>query len=101
MARAKNSKKDLYSDLEFVTPSEKNIDEENKETESKNATNKEAMPFVPEGKRITDEVRSRHVQLLMKPSLYAKAKAEAEEKGLSFNAYIEKLIDDHFKYINI
>ena len=39
-----------------------------------------------------DEIRSRHVQLLMYPSLHEKAVTAAKNKRMSLNKYIETLI---------
>lgn len=53
------------------------------------------VPEVPEGfKRNPEfiEKKTKRVQLVMQPSLYEKAKAAAEEQGISFNAYLHQVL---------
>ena len=50
---------------------------------------------IPEGMTLNDmliEKRTRRVQLVMQPSVYDRAKAEAERRGISFNDYVHALI---------
>lgn len=54
----------------------------------------------PEGMRLNPEYiekyiekRSKRVQIIMQPSLFEKAKAKAESRGISFNDYVHKLIE--------
>ena len=52
---------------------------------------------VPEGFKKNPEfleIKSKRVQLLMQPSLYEKIKNQAEKEGLSFNAYVHKILDE-------
>ncbi len=52
---------------------------------------------VPEGfKRNPEfiEKKTKRVQLVMQPSLYEKAKAAAEEQGISFNAYLHQVLEN-------
>lgn len=52
---------------------------------------------IPEGMTITPDMfiekRSRRVQLVLRPSVYEKAKAKADSLGISFNDYVHALID--------
>lgn len=55
---------------------------------------------IPEGYRINPlfiEKKTKRVQLIMQPSLYAKLKREADEENTSFNNYIHDLLRS---YIN-
>lgn len=57
-------------------------------------TTHNTQPEVPEGyKLVSTEVKSKRVQLVFKPSTYAKAKAKAEAQGISLNEYMHKLIE--------
>jgi predicted DNA binding CopG/RHH family protein len=40
------------------------------------------------------EVKTKRVQLVMQPSLYCKTKEAAQAEGLSFNAYIHKVLEE-------
>ena len=41
------------------------------------------------------ECKTKRVQLLMQPSLYERAKKQAEAEGLSFNSYIHKILEEN------
>ena len=59
--------------------------------------NPQETPEVPEGyKRNPEfiELRTKRVQLLMQPSLYEKVKKQADAAGLSFNAYVHKVLSE-------
>lgn len=43
------------------------------------------------------EVKSKRIQLALRPSLYKKAKAEADACGLSFNEYIHRVLENELK----
>lgn len=50
----------------------------------------------PEGYKVNHEVvetKSRRVQLLMQPSLYARLKERAQEQGLSFNDFVHRALE--------
>lgn len=50
----------------------------------------------PDGYKVNHEVvetKSRRVQLLMQPSLYARLKERAQEQGLSFNDYVHRALE--------
>ena len=47
-------------------------------------------------KRVSWERRSKHVQVLMTPSLYEALKEEAKKAGKSVNEVINKILDFHF-----
>lgn len=51
----------------------------------------------PEGYKINPlyiEVKSKRVQLVLQPSLYTRVKAAADKKGLSFNEYCHRILDN-------
>ncbi len=43
------------------------------------------------------EVKSKRIQLALRPSLYEKAKAEADACGLSFNEYIHRVLENELQ----
>lgn len=50
----------------------------------------------PQGYKVNHEVvetKSRRVQLLMQPSLYARLKDKAQEQGLSFNDFVHRALE--------
>jgi len=52
---------------------------------------------VPQGFRPNPEFvekKTKRVQIVMQPSLYEKAKKQAEKEGLSFNAYLHKVLEE-------
>lgn len=53
----------------------------------------EGMKLNPEFVEKYIEKRTKRVQIIMQPSLYDKAKAQAERRGISFNDYVHKLIE--------
>lgn len=77
----------------------------------KDFKNNPAMQFVTTGKQEQEtevpegfkknpeyiEVKKKRVQLVMQPSLYEKAKKQAESEGLSFNAYIHKILVEYLE----
>lgn len=52
---------------------------------------------IPEGMTLNPDMfiekRSKRVQIVLRPSVYDKAKAKADRLGISFNEYIHALID--------
>jgi len=65
-----------------------------------NAETKQPTASEPEAKDIyyiPVERKSRHVQLLFRPSLYRKIAARAEQQGISVNEYIHRAMDQHEK----
>ena len=53
-------------------------------------------PYIVEGYRVDPryiENKTRRVQLLLRPSLYAKLEEEARQQGLSFNEYAHRLLE--------
>lgn len=46
------------------------------------------------------ESKSKRLQLLMRPSLYAKVKAEADKMGISVNDLISQVMDAYVKGVN-
>lgn len=41
------------------------------------------------------EKKTKRVQLVLQPSIYERAKAAADDQGVSFNEYIHRLIDEN------
>ena len=51
----------------------------------------------PEGYKLNPlyvEVKSKRVQLVLQPSVFAKAKAAADAEGISFNEYCHRLLEE-------
>lgn len=87
-----------------------------KDLDIKGAINKATSPVlayisVPEPPKAEDEKltkaieeykkrkerKTKRVQVLFKPSVYAKVKAKADAEGMSFNEFIEVLINKNLK----
>lgn len=51
-----------------------------------------AQPLAPRKKKLVER-KTKRVQLVLKPSVYAKLKAEADEAGMSINELITELIE--------
>lgn len=54
-------------------------------------------PEAPEGFYVNPmfiERKTRRIQLVLKPSVYDRAKAMAEAKGLSFNEYVHRALEE-------
>ena len=60
-------------------------------SESESDPNKEWLNDKPE----KPESKSKRVQLLVKPSFYQRAKAEADAHGLSFNEFIVRTVEHY------
>lgn len=66
-----------------------------KEPVKKDVQEEKKKENIPEGYKLDPkyvEVKSKHVQLLMKPSVYKNAKEKAKKQKISFNQYIENLL---------
>ena len=75
----------------FKTVAEQFFSHSSQETEALPTNNAN----VPEGYKLNPmyvEVKSKRVQLILQPSLYAKAKSKAEEAGISFNEYVHRIL---------
>lgn len=77
-----------------------NTPEEQAETATKSTKDKPEKLrtiTIPEGMTINPELfvekRSRRVQLVLRPSVYDKAKARADRLGISFNEYVAALLE--------
>ena len=60
----------------------------------------EIQPQAPEGYKLNPlyiETKSRRLQLLMQPSLHAKLKDMAKEKGMSVNELIHTALEEYTK----
>lgn len=91
--------------LAFIKPQEEQGETAAETTEetpakalkSKSKPEKLRTIVIPEGMTITPDMfiekRSRRVQLVLRPSVYDKAKAKADSLGISFNDYVHALID--------
>lgn len=78
--------------MQFITPG--NLPDE-AQSDSQNS--------VPDGYKINPmyiETKTKRVQLVMQPSLYEKAKAAADDKGLSFNSYVHQVLEEALKESN-
>jgi len=52
---------------------------------------------VPEGYKLNPlylEVKSRRIQLVLRPSLFERAKTRADADGISFNEYVHRALED-------
>ena len=81
--------------LQFISKAKPKI-EKPKQTEPK----PRPADLPPEGYKLNPlyvETKSRRVQLVLQPSLYERAKAAAEEKGVSFNDYVHTLLEEATK----
>ena len=59
-----------------------------------------ARSAAPEGYKLNPlyiEKRTKRIQLVLQPSLYEKAKAAADKRGLSFNEFINQAIEATIK----
>lgn len=58
---------------------------------------RDTLPEAPEGYELRPERKSKRVQLLFQPTLYAKIKAQADAHGESFNEYVHQLLSRALK----
>lgn len=79
--------------LAFIKPA---AEQEQEQEQATNAPASLTSRKAPEGMKINPlyiEKRTRRVQLVLQPSLYEKAKAQADRLGISFNDYVHALLE--------
>lgn len=68
-------------------------------TADKGVTNRDTPFEVPRGCKLIKEPKSKNIHLLMRPTTYADLKAQATARGISFNEYINQILDREAKEI--
>jgi hypothetical protein len=58
---------------------------------------KAADQTIPEGYRLVKETKSERMQLLVRPSIKKRLKAEAQAQGLSMNDLINNLLEEYIE----
>ena len=88
----KEPKVSIAPELQFM--SKETIAAVDGQTEQPASTGKDKAP---EGYKLNPmyiETKSKRVQLVLQPSLYARVKAAADAAGISFNEYCHRLLDE-------
>ncbi len=52
---------------------------------------------VPKGFKLVPETKTKRVNLIMKPSLHEKAVEKSKSIGISFNEFINKMLEDYLE----
>ena len=85
-SKRKTFKENISPALQFISRPEEEV-----------APPAERPEAPPEGYKVNPlyiETRSKRLQLLIQPSLYARVKARAEQEGLSVNELIHSILDN-------